>query len=220
MAFASTTFSRAKFYLTLQHYLKAVVLVFFVALFSIAIRYHSELLALGTSPLSGVTESQQGDNSNATASTSFARSAPIRLVIPSIRLDTTFVPPLSLNSDKTVSVPDNYTQVGWYKGGATPGEVGSAVILGHVDSVSGPAVFYSLGQVKVGDKVMVTRADRTTATFEVTELHRYPQSEFPTNAVYGPTTYPALRLVTCTGIFDHGKQKYSHNLVVYAKLIE
>ena len=151
---------------------------------------------------------------------SMERSQPVRLVIPKIKLDTTFVTPLALNPDKTVSVPDNYTQVGWYSGGATPGEIGPAVILGHVDSVSGPAIFYSLGQVVVGDPIMITRADGKVVTFKVTKLQRYPQSEFPTLDVYGPTDHSTLRLVTCTGIYDHGEHRYSHNLVVYAEPAE
>jgi LPXTG-site transpeptidase (sortase) family protein len=146
------------------------------------------------------------------------RSKPIRLVIPSIKLDTTFVPPLGLNPDQTVSVPDNYNQVGWYSGGVTPGEIGSAVILGHVDSRLGPAVFYSLGQVKVGDEIQITRADNIVSTFVVTELKRYPQTDFPTEQVYGPSNKAVLRLVTCTGIFDRGVKRYSQNLVVYASL--
>ncbi len=149
----------------------------------------------------------------------FTRSAPIRLEIPAINLDATFVPPLGLLPDQTISVPDSYSQVGWYNGGATPGENGPAVILGHVDSFDGPAVFFSLGQLTVGDEINVTREDGTTATFTVTHLKRYPQVNFPTLEVYGPTATPTLRLVTCTGLFDRGKQKYTHNLVVYAALI-
>ena len=150
---------------------------------------------------------------------SFARSAPSRLEIPAINLDATFVSPLGLLPDQTVSVPDSYTQVGWYSGGATPGEIGPAVILGHVDSVDGPAIFYSLGQLNVGDEIKVTREDGTTAIFTVTKLQRYPQVNFPTLEVYGPTDSPTLRLVTCTGTFNKGVQKYSHNLVVYATLV-
>lgn len=149
----------------------------------------------------------------------YTRSAPVRLVIPKLKLDTTFVPPLGLLPDRTVSVPDSYTEVGWYSGGVTPGEIGPAVILGHVDSVDGPAVFYSLGQLVVGDEIEITRADGTVAKFLVTKLERHPQSNFPTIDVYGPTESSELRLVTCTGIFDHGKQRYSHNLVVYGKLL-
>ena len=149
----------------------------------------------------------------------FARSIPSRLEIPSINLDTTFVSPLGLLPDQTIAVPDNYTQVGWYSGGSTPGENGPAVILGHVDSLDGPAVFYALGQLSEGDEIKVSRQDGTTATFYVTKLQRYPQINFPTLEVYGPTDGPTLRLVTCTGTFDKGVQKYSHNLVVYATLV-
>ncbi len=158
--------------------------------------------------------------SSEVATSSFARSAPNRLVIPRLNLDTGFVAPLGLNADRTIAVPDDYNAVGWYSGGATPGEVGPAVILGHVDSTEGPAVFYSLGQLKVGDEIMVSREDGTTATFLVEQLERHPQSEFPTVSVYGPTDYPALRLVTCSGTFDKGSQRYSHNLVVYARLMK
>ncbi len=150
----------------------------------------------------------------------FVRSNPIRLEIPALNLDTSFVLPLGLMPDQTVSVPDSYDQVGWYEGGATPGEIGPAVILGHVDSADGPAVFYPLGQLKVGEEIKITRADGTTAVFVVKKLKRYPQSNFPTLDVYGPTDTPTLRLVTCSGLFNKAKQQYSHNLVVFAELKE
>ena len=162
---------------------------------------------------------QTQESSDQTATSTFARSEPVRLVIPKINLDTTFVPPLGLNADQTVSVPNSYEEVGWYTYGATPGEIGSAVILGHVDSVTGPAVFYSLGQLEVGDEIAVTRVDGTTATFAVTELRRYPQESFPTERVYGKTDDAQIRLVTCTGIYNRGENRYTHNLVVYGKLV-
>ncbi len=152
------------------------------------------------------------------ATSSFARSEPVRLVIPKINLDTTFVPPLTLNADQTVSVPDSYEEVGWYTYGATPGEIGPAVILGHVDSLEGPAVFFSLGQLDAGDEIEVTRADGTVATFIVTNKERLPQEKFPTEKVYGQIDYAGLRLVTCTGIYNKGSLRYSHNLIVYAEL--
>lgn len=150
----------------------------------------------------------------------FERSAPVRLHIPKINLDTTFVPPLGLEADGTVSVPDSYEEVGWYKNGATPGEIGPAVILGHVDSYEGAAVFYLLGQLENGDEIEVTRADGTTATFVVTDKERLPQENFPTEKVYGPIDFAGLRLVTCTGIYSKGEARYSHNLIVYATLKE
>lgn len=150
----------------------------------------------------------------------YGRSAPTRLVIPSLDMDTTFVQPLGLLPDQTIGVPNSYTEVGWYSGGVSPGEVGPSVILGHVDSLDGPAIFYSLGQMKVGDEIEVTRADGTIAKFTVTKMERHPQSDFPTMDVYGPTDGAALRLVTCSGSFDKGSQRYSHNLVVFAELIK
>jgi sortase (surface protein transpeptidase) len=150
----------------------------------------------------------------------YARSQPISLRIPSLSIDTTFVPPLQLNTDQTITVPDSYTQVGWYQNGATPGENGTSVILGHVDSKDGPAIFFGLGRLNRGDTIEVDREDGTTAVFVVDGLVRYPQDSFPTEKVYGKTDTPTLRLVTCSGIFNKGIQRYSHNLVVYATLKE
>jgi sortase (surface protein transpeptidase) len=150
----------------------------------------------------------------------FERSKPVQLSIPKIDLVASFVEPLGLNEDQTVSVPDAYDKVGWYKNGAAPGEVGPSVILGHVDSLTGPAVFFSLGQLEVGDEISVLREDGTEATFVVTHYERVAQEEFPSLDVYGPIDYPGLRLVTCTGLYDRGTLKYSHNLIVYAKLTE
>lgn len=153
------------------------------------------------------------------SSTGFERSRPLTLRIPKINLETNIVT-LGLNADGTIEVPKGYTEVGWYKNGPTPGEIGPAVILGHVDSYKGPAVFYHLGELQPGDQFEVVRKDGTTATFEVTESHRYSQNDFPTQLVYGDIPYAGIRLITCTGIYDHGIQRYSHNLVVYGKLVE
>jgi len=153
-----------------------------------------------------------------TTDAQYARSAPTTLKIPKISLETTFVEPLGLNDDQTVEIPDSYTEVGWYKHGATPGEIGPAVVLGHVDSYEGPAVFYNLGRLVPGDEIEVERADGTTAVFVVDKLERVSQNNFPTLQVYGPTGQSVLRLVTCSGSFDRLTQTYSHNLVVYATL--
>lgn len=159
-------------------------------------------------------------NQEAAATPLFARSAPVHLHIAKIDLDVDFEAPLGLNKDKTVEVPESYEKVGWYENGATPGEVGPAVVLGHVDSYKGPAVFYSLPKLEKGDEIEVLRADGTTAVFKVEEMERYSRENFPTELVYGHTDKPTLRLVTCTGTFNRGQQLYSHNLVVYASLVE
>ncbi len=160
------------------------------------------------------------DTETVAVTSPFARSAPVHLSIPKLNLETDIVPPLGLNPDKTVSVPDSYEKVGWYSGGATPGEVGPSVILGHVDSYEGAAVFYHLGQLEPGDEVSIARADGSTAVFVVEKLERFSQDAFPTELVYGPIDYPGLRLVTCSGVFNKVAQRYSHNLVVYAQLKE
>lgn len=151
---------------------------------------------------------------------SLPREWPTELRIPTLNIDTTFEAPLALNPDGTIMVPEFYDTVGWYKLGASPGEKGTASILGHVDSVDGAAVFYHLGQLKPNDRIFVTRADGTVAEFAVEYLERYKQSEFPNEKVYGMTDYPSLRLITCSGTYDRGVARYTHNLVVYARLVE
>lgn len=146
-------------------------------------------------------------------------SEPTRLRIPKLDIDTTFVPPLGLLQNGEVAVPDSYTEVGWYKFSPTPGALGPAVILGHVDSYAGPAVFFYLGQLEPGDDVFIDRADGSTAHFKVESLERPKQAEFPTERVYGDIDHAGLRIITCTGIYVRGNQRYTHNLVVYAKLV-
>lgn len=146
-------------------------------------------------------------------------SLPVHIMIPSANIDTNFSEPLGLSADREIEVPKDYSSVAYYKNGPTPGEAGPSVVLGHVDSVDGPAAFFSLGQTKVGDEIIIERADGTVATFAITELERNKQSSFPTVKVYSDIDHAGLRLITCTGIYDHDKLRYTHNLIVYAKLI-
>jgi hypothetical protein len=147
-------------------------------------------------------------------------SRPVQLDIPAIGVHTGLVD-LGLNADGTLALPAmaRGAPAGWYRFSVTPGEIGSAVIVGHVDSDRyGPAVFFELAAVRPGDTVSVLRADGRTATFTVTALAEYPKTAFPTGAVYGPVDRPALRLVTCGGAFDHVRRRYRSNVVVYAEL--
>lgn len=172
-----------------------------------------------SNPAPRVTE--VADVSTTTGDTKMLASAsPERIRIPAIGVDTVFEAPLGLNDDQTIEVPDSYEEVGWYKYGPTPGELGPAVVLGHVDSYLGPAVFYSLGQLEEGDKIYVDRADDSTVTFEVTRLERHSQESFPTAAVYGDIDHAGLRLITCTGVYDHSTLRYTHNLIVFAELVD
>lgn len=169
-------------------------------------------LERSTSEIAGVLE-----NTGNTRTTS--SSVPQTLSIPAINLTAQFETPLGVDAEGAVEVPKTYESVGWYKYGPTPGEKGPAVILGHVDSYEGPAVFYSLGQVSPGDQILITRADDSIVTFEVTGFERVEQADFPTDRVYGNLSYGGIRLVTCTGTYDKGAQRYSHNLIVYGKLV-
>lgn len=154
----------------------------------------------------------------ATSTEAFSTSTPVRLDIPAIEVSASFTAPLGLAKNGEIGVPDTYTEVGWYQFSPTPGQIGPSIILGHVDSYKGPAVFWPLGKLVVGDEINVTREDGTVASFVVEGLERYSQADFPTDKVYGNIPYAGLRLITCTGTYSKGAQRYSHNLVVYAKL--
>lgn len=150
---------------------------------------------------------------------SLSSSTPTRLTISKLAIDAPFEL-IGKNNDGTIAIPKEYTTVGWYSLGPTPGEIGPSVVLGHVDSVDGAAVFYSLGKLDSGDRFTIEREDGSTAEFEVTSLARYKQSEFPTDLVYGPIDYAGIRLITCSGTYDKGTLRYSHNLVVYGRLVD
>lgn len=143
------------------------------------------------------------------------QGAPLRVRIPSIGVAASLVP-LGLNPDRTLQVP-SFDEAGWYTGGSRPGEPGPAVIAAHVDSTSGPSVFYRLRDLAPGDLIEVDYSD-ATATFTVTRSASYPKSNFPTAQVYGHTDTPELRLVTCGGSFDRKAHSYRSNLVVWASL--
>ncbi|MDV6278499.1 class F sortase [Rhodococcus erythropolis] len=145
--------------------------------------------------------------------------APVALRIPAIGVDETLIQ-LALNADETVEVPLDYQKPGWFKYGPTPGNTGSSVILGHVDSFDGPAVFYQLHALAAGDRVEVTLPDGTTAHFEVTRLATYPKEQFPAEEVYGEHGFSALQLVTCGGEFDPVTRSYESNVVAYTSLVE
>ncbi|MGK5519508.1 class F sortase [Micromonospora sp. URMC 107] len=154
------------------------------------------------------------------AGTGLARSAPTTIAIPRIGVDAAIMP-LGTNPDGTVQVPplERAQLAGWYEPGPSPGEIGNAVIVGHVDSAAiGPAVFFSLGALQPGDTITVTRQDGQQATFTVESVKAYPKTEFPTEQVYGPSNRPGLRVVTCGGTFDEAAGSYPDNVVVFASM--
>jgi len=144
---------------------------------------------------------------------------PTALRIPSINLEAQFGPTLGVQSNGEIEVPESFDELGWYHHGPLPGNIGPAVILGHVDSFKGPAVLFNLGQVNVGDSIFITNKEGVEVEFVIEKLDRPSQSSFPTSEVYGDLDYPGLRLITCSGTYNRGIQRYTHNLIVYAKVV-
>src|SRR5919199_3520924 len=140
---------------------------------------------------------------------------PVRLRIPSIGVDTPLMR-LGLDAHGAVQAPTSWQKAGWYTGSARPGQAGPAVLLGHVDSTSGPAVFFRLNQLRPGDAVQVFRADGTRAVFRVSGRQEVAKSRFPTDLVYAPTLEPSLRLGGCGGAFDTKSHHYRDNIIVSA----
>jgi hypothetical protein len=148
-------------------------------------------------------------------------SEPVKVVAPSIGVDAS-VAPVGLSADGTVGLPplSQPYLAGWYRYGRTPGEQGSSVIIGHVDSyASGRAVFYNLGHLTRGAVIEVTRRDHSVAEFKVDAVTIVQRDRFPAPTVYGQVPYPGLRLVTCGGTFDSQSGSYPDNVVVFASLV-
>jgi LPXTG-site transpeptidase (sortase) family protein len=145
-------------------------------------------------------------------------SKPVRLEVPAIGVDAPVIE-LGLNPDDTLEVPEDFATTGWWSGGPRPGQLGPAVIAGHVDSKSGPAVFYRLRELAKGDAIRVHERNGATTTFTVERIERHPKDEFPTDAVYrSDLDRHALRLITCGGTFDRSTGHYRDNVIVFATL--
>ncbi len=143
-------------------------------------------------------------------------SPPVRLLIPRIGVDAP-VDSGGLNGDGTVEVPPlgRPEQVDWYRDGPAPGQPGPAVLLGHLDTRKGPAVFQRLPELRAGDRIDIRRQDGSTVSYQVRELAQYPKDRFPTDLVYGNTANPQLRLITCGGVLG-GNGHYTDNIIVLA----
>jgi len=146
-------------------------------------------------------------------------SAPVAINIPSISVSTRNVVNLGLNADGSLEVPKDFSAVGWYTKGPSPGQLGPTILSGHVDSHNGPAIFYRLGALRPGARVNVARKDGSTATFTIDRIQRFSKDHFPTAQVYGATHRAELRLITCGGSFDPKTGHYVDNIVAFAHLI-
>lgn len=148
------------------------------------------------------------------------RSTPIRLLIPKISVDAPFTA-LTIGSTGQLEPPPaaNTNLVGWYSKGAAPGEAGTSIIAGHVDTVTSAAVFARLDELERGDRFTVDRADGTEADFVVDDAETFAKDDFPSDRVYADTRRPEVRLITCAGDYDHDVRDYTENLVVFAHLV-
>ncbi|MFF5342379.1 class F sortase [Streptomyces althioticus] len=148
------------------------------------------------------------------------RSAPTRLVIPSIGVNAPFTA-LDVDSKGQLEAPppNNTNLVGWFAKGVSPGEPGTAIVAGHVDTKTSAAVFARLSELKKGDRFQVRRADGTRATFVVDEAESFAKDDFPNERVYADTPDAQVRLITCAGDYDRTAKDYTENLVVFARLV-
>ncbi|ANP50965.1 sortase (surface protein transpeptidase) [Streptomyces griseochromogenes] len=165
------------------------------------------------------------DDTGATPGTLMHAPAPLpfsvaaRIRIPAIRVDAPIVP-VGLDEQGWVGAPppEDPNLAGWFTGAVSPGEKGTAVVVGHVDNKQGPAVFYGLGGLQKGGRVEVLRKDGKTAVFDIYGVELFAKSSFPGDRVYGSKGTPELRVITCGGGFSkqHG---YDGNVVVFARLV-
>lgn len=142
---------------------------------------------------------------------------PVTIRIPGIALSAPIVK-TGLEANGALHVPSSPDLTGWYELGPKPGEVGPAVITGHLDSASGPGVFFNLHKTKPGDEVDIVRDDGSIAVFKIDKLESYPQNNFATQKVYGAIATAGLRIITCSGVYSKTSGHYSDDLVVYATL--
>jgi hypothetical protein len=145
------------------------------------------------------------------------RSVPVRLEIAAIGVSSELMS-LGLKPDGTIEVPPSGFPAGWFTGAPTPGEIGPAIIAGHIDW-NGPGVFFNLHRLKAGDTITVTRKDRSKPVFRVTRVAQFPKDTFPTEQVYGTINRAGLRLITCGGNFNRQSGHYEDNIVAFADLI-
>lgn len=147
-------------------------------------------------------------------------SVPQRLRIGAIGVDAPIVP-VGLDAEGRLETPplDQPNLIGWFQGGPSPGELGPAVLEGHVDSTSGPSVFYRLGRLPRDAKIEVIRQDGSRVIFQADAIEQVGKNAFPTQKVYGALNYPALRLITCGGRFNRATGHYEDNIISYAHRI-
>jgi len=193
-----------------------ILLVFAAGSITVGLRGHRH-------PLPGPVAQRPAPPTSTTAPTAIAapvvaHSVPTSLRIPAIALSVP-LSTLGLNLDGTVQVPTGDQEPGWFRLGPSPGQVGSSVILGHVDTYQGPGVFFNLRTLQPGDQVQVSLTDGAVATFAVSNVATYTKTQFPADEVYASHGVSTLQLVTCGGTFDAQTGHYLSNIVVYTSFV-
>jgi len=156
----------------------------------------------------------------AEAAQALAASPPTKIRIPAIEVRAP-VRRVGLAADGSIGVPpvERHNETGWFEHGPAPGQLGPAIIVGHVDSRAGPSVFHDLPRLRRGARIEVTRADRRVAVFEVTSVEHFNKARLPGDRVYGGYDRPGLRLITCGGRWLGPRQGYADNVIVFATLV-
>ncbi|MGX4692358.1 class F sortase [Streptomyces sp. JNUCC 63] len=169
-------------------------------------------------PQPGAAEGVLDPGGEGLAAPALPPSPPLRIRIPSIRVNAPLIG-LGLTKSGSLDVPpaDDKNLAGWYEAGTTPGEKGTAIVAGHVDTTQGPAVFYDLGALKKGSTIEVDRRDGGVAVFTVDAIEVYEAKDFPDEKVYGAAKRPELRVITCGGGYSKSTG-YQGNVVVFAYL--
>lgn len=168
-------------------------------------------LALAPAPAASV------PSASTTTSTTAPASSPVSIQIPEIGVSVALAAPLGLAADGTIQVPSGTAQPAWYDQGPVPGQEGSALILGHVDSKAGEGIFFNLRELVPGNTLTVGLANGTTDTFQVLAVEQYLKTAFPSDLVYADHGYDGLNLITCGGVFDPATGHYLSNIVVFTK---
>ncbi|WP_330455842.1 class F sortase [Streptomyces sp. NBC_00820] len=174
----------------------------------------------GTHDASGTFRAGGATTDPAKAGQALPHSAPTRLRIPKITVDAPFTA-LVIGASGQLEPPPagNTNLVGWYSKGVSPGEKGTSIIAGHVDTTTSAAVFANLDDLERGDRFSVERADGRTANFVVDSAETFEKDDFPSKRVYDDAARPEVRLITCAGDYDHSAKDYTENLVVFAHLV-
>jgi sortase A len=168
----------------------------------------------------GLTSADPTESTFRFASAAIALPAPTRIRIPALQVDTAVVP-VGLEPDGAMAMPSGFDTVGWYNQGSIPGSPGRATLSGHLDSKSGPAIFFTLHKLRPNDMVHVELGHgMMVATFRITQTITYAADQVPINQIFGPSKHAQLVLITCAGTFDRKAASYTERLVVYAELVE